>query len=291
MKKIILLLLLIYTNDLTAREYNFAVCNDGILNVRSEATTDSEIIYKLDQYETVDIIARTSEKTKIGNYSDYWYKISVNDIKGWAYGAFLDTYQKTNIQTFLDLIVIDFPDQLEIHQTSKLIVTDNKTFTLRQGFGCNYLDHNFHLEVFYKPKSHVFIDDLISEYNIKEVTDANPNYGLGSIYSYLMKHNINFISEKDNGMVFKAAYQNWASYITYDLAVFNIEIQNHPYIESVLFQFMNVWTDPEDPFIRKLTTDSLLKVIEDGNRKAVVYNMIINSMKQSSFIDPDIYLR
>ena len=106
-----------------------------------------------------------------------------------------------------------------------------------------------------------------------------------------MKHNINFISENDNGMVFKAAYQNWASYITYDLAVFNIEIQNHPYIESVLFQFMNVWTDPEDPFIRKLTTDSLLKVIEERNRKAVVYNMIINSMKQSSFIDPDINLR
>ena len=93
-----------------------AFLNDSNVRLRFLPSLESEVLELLEEGEEVVVVAKTSEKEKIGDMESNWYK--VNKVSkggyptGWVYGAFLD-----------------FPLEEQankVEETEKNIIQDNK---------------------------------------------------------------------------------------------------------------------------------------------------------------------
>jgi uncharacterized protein YgiM (DUF1202 family) len=62
---------------------------EGRLNLRSQPTTDSDIVVVLEDGTTVTSLAQTAEQYSVGGNTDFWYRVEYDGYEGWAFGAFL----------------------------------------------------------------------------------------------------------------------------------------------------------------------------------------------------------
>jgi hypothetical protein len=78
-------------NNTTPNKIN-AVTKFDSVRIRKKPDTNSPIIVILTKGETVDILQKTDQKTKLSGYpEDYWYEVNTkDDNKGWVFGALID---------------------------------------------------------------------------------------------------------------------------------------------------------------------------------------------------------
>ncbi|RPJ04012.1 MAG: SH3 domain-containing protein [Spirochaetaceae bacterium] len=57
--------------------------------VRQAPDTESEMLTQLARGQVLRIIERTLEKEKIGDKTDYWYKVEDGKSRGWIFGSHL----------------------------------------------------------------------------------------------------------------------------------------------------------------------------------------------------------
>ncbi len=76
------------------------VTADG-LRVRADWSLDAEVLTGLDMDDIVPVFARSSSRQVIGEMDDYWYQVEAPDgITGWAFGAFLDLFERYDSSGF-----------------------------------------------------------------------------------------------------------------------------------------------------------------------------------------------
>ena len=83
---LILGVMLSFTPVFSQTENTLSIMGKDV-RIRSQASSKAEILSKANSFETGNIITK-SIKEKIGEFNDYWYKISIKNKEGWVYGAF-----------------------------------------------------------------------------------------------------------------------------------------------------------------------------------------------------------
>jgi hypothetical protein len=77
------------------------IINSTGVRLRTEPEITSEIIFNLDDRESIEIIGISERKQKIAEIEDYWYEVRIKykkifgderdyDIEGWIFGAYID---------------------------------------------------------------------------------------------------------------------------------------------------------------------------------------------------------
>jgi len=70
---------------------HFGVFNDSNVRVREYPKLESVQLGKLNEGAVVRILEKSSEKMRIGDMNDYWYKIKTKEgLIGWSYGHFIN---------------------------------------------------------------------------------------------------------------------------------------------------------------------------------------------------------
>ena len=62
---------------------------DYPINIRSEPGLHGNIIGKLSLHDEIEVIENTNKMDYFENYSDYWYKIKINNIVGYIWGGYI----------------------------------------------------------------------------------------------------------------------------------------------------------------------------------------------------------
>jgi len=75
--------------------YN-GIVNDNAVRIRAEPSLDGAILGRLDQGMAVRVYGRTQERMFLDGYDSYWININVDNINGWAYGAYIDLIDAQN---------------------------------------------------------------------------------------------------------------------------------------------------------------------------------------------------
>jgi len=74
----------------TTDENRNGIINDNNLRIRSEPSTDAEILGKLNKDDYVTILKKTKERENVNKEWDYWYKIKTSEnITGWVFGRYI----------------------------------------------------------------------------------------------------------------------------------------------------------------------------------------------------------
>ncbi len=77
------------------------LCKGSNVNLRSEPTTESNVVGKIKKNRMLIQLGKTQKKYKIGTHNHHWYKvISFNGIKGWIYGKFLKQIDNQYLQKY-----------------------------------------------------------------------------------------------------------------------------------------------------------------------------------------------
>jgi hypothetical protein len=64
--------------------------NERFVNIRKEPSTKSGIFGKLNRGSKVTAVAVSKNATAVALMFDYWVQISINDVKYWVYGYYVD---------------------------------------------------------------------------------------------------------------------------------------------------------------------------------------------------------
>jgi uncharacterized protein YgiM (DUF1202 family) len=68
----------------------WAVVNTNYLRMREKPLKDAEVLDGLTKGTVVEVLASTESEETIENATSYWYRISLEGLKGWVFGAYLE---------------------------------------------------------------------------------------------------------------------------------------------------------------------------------------------------------
>ena len=72
------------------REHYSGVTNNDEVSVREYPSLDADVIGQLERGMIVTVLGRSKYRMFLEGYDSFWLKISIGDIEGWAYGAFVN---------------------------------------------------------------------------------------------------------------------------------------------------------------------------------------------------------
>lgn len=68
----------------------WAVVNTNYLRMREKPLKDAAVLDGLTKGTVVEVLASTESEETIENATSYWYRISLEGLKGWVFGAYLE---------------------------------------------------------------------------------------------------------------------------------------------------------------------------------------------------------
>jgi len=68
----------------------WAVVNTNYLRLREKPLKDANVLDGLTKGTVVEVLASTETEETIENATSYWYRISLEGLKGWVFGAYLE---------------------------------------------------------------------------------------------------------------------------------------------------------------------------------------------------------
>jgi hypothetical protein len=71
---------------------SWGVVTSNYLRLREKAALDSEALTGLTKGSVVEIISATDKKETIDKLTSYWYRIDIDGIRGWVFGAYIDIF-------------------------------------------------------------------------------------------------------------------------------------------------------------------------------------------------------
>jgi hypothetical protein len=81
---------LYYSYPASAENSFLATVNDNAVRIREYPSLEGNIIGQLNRGMTATVIGRSQNRTPIEGNNSYWLKIRIDNIEGWAYGAYID---------------------------------------------------------------------------------------------------------------------------------------------------------------------------------------------------------
>lgn len=79
----------LYSTSILTEKLHWAVCSSTHLRIRELPEKDAPILKTVWKGAVVKVSARGLQNDTIEGKTDYWYKVSANQISGWAFGSFL----------------------------------------------------------------------------------------------------------------------------------------------------------------------------------------------------------
>lgn len=71
---------------------SWGVVTSNYLRLREKAALDSEALTGLTKGSVVEIISATDKKETIDKLTSFWYRIDIDGIRGWVFGAYIDIF-------------------------------------------------------------------------------------------------------------------------------------------------------------------------------------------------------
>jgi hypothetical protein len=171
-----------------------------------------------------------------------------------------------------------------VEQSTSWMVQRDTDFVFRQGFKVYYLDTVFHLQLYFIQHDNVTATDIVETYAPK-VIDGKPRVGLGDSFNYLTKNHMEFLIA-DRVTKVKLLMTNWASFASYDAVFIYSPLEENRLFSAVYLEFINLWKDPKDPIINKLTNENVLLEIARKNLNARNFQMVLNSITRMKLLPP-----
>ena len=70
----------------------YAIVNANAVRIRDQPSLEGIIIGHLNSGMAVNVLGRTQNRMSLEGNNTYWLKININDVDGWAYGAYIDLH-------------------------------------------------------------------------------------------------------------------------------------------------------------------------------------------------------
>lgn len=67
----------------------WGVVTSEFLRVRESAVLSAEILSYLRRGEVIEVLGRSDRREQVEGESEYWYHVSHEGVRGWAYGAYI----------------------------------------------------------------------------------------------------------------------------------------------------------------------------------------------------------
>jgi len=71
---------------------SWGVVTSNYLRLREKPSQDSSVLTGITKGTVVQIVSTTDRKETIDKDTSFWYRIDVEGIRGWAFGAFLEVF-------------------------------------------------------------------------------------------------------------------------------------------------------------------------------------------------------
>jgi hypothetical protein len=68
----------------------WAVVNTNYLRMREKPLKNAKVLDGLTKGTVVEVLASTESEETIENETSYWYRISLQGLKGWVFGAYIE---------------------------------------------------------------------------------------------------------------------------------------------------------------------------------------------------------
>jgi hypothetical protein len=81
-------ILLPATSVLTTGQ-RWGVVRSEFLRVRESAALSAEVLSYLRRGEVIEVLSRSDRREQVEGESEYWYQVSHEGVRGWAYGAYI----------------------------------------------------------------------------------------------------------------------------------------------------------------------------------------------------------
>ncbi|MBN1604684.1 MAG: SH3 domain-containing protein [Chitinispirillaceae bacterium] len=108
--------------------------NDDFVSVRTTPSKDGDKVGVLYKKMKVTVTERSAGKDKIGEKTDYWYKIACKDISGWTFGALIDfkNLPKDGYETYYANPDMEWFHKRYSYSTWEELEMEMTTFTLEE---------------------------------------------------------------------------------------------------------------------------------------------------------------
>jgi len=141
---------------------NSAIVNQLKIELRAQASFESESIKILKKDNKVTVLAISLQRQQLGDLTAHWFKVKKGRHEGWIFGSYIDLHFDESI---LEIVNIS-PDGNE----------DDIVENLNPAFYGVYVNSDFeHLSIFFRDDN-VFISDGRYEWSIKKNIDNVENY-------------------------------------------------------------------------------------------------------------------
>jgi len=254
------------------------LCIADSLRIRNEPTINSKQMGSLNLFDMANVIEKTENKTTIDGIEDYWYKIHFNSIDGYVFGGYgviiKEKYEINSIDDFANLL----PSNFKITRTSRLILNYNYhggVPMIKLDYSITFMNHNFILDIFYRPNSQIDINDVSSRYNL-EIRNANNGFGIGSSYTMLKNTNSSYVSELTtiHGNQGRYFFLSWGSEYTYDIANFLFETNFDGIFNGIIISPLNLWLDNKDfETIGKINNRYIDEARTNRTKESILYQI------------------
>ena len=68
----------------------WGVVHSNYLRLRADPSKSAEVLAGLAKGSIVKILSLTEQKETVEGETDYWYRVSLEGLEGWVFGAFMD---------------------------------------------------------------------------------------------------------------------------------------------------------------------------------------------------------
>ena len=69
---------------------SWGVVDTNYLRLRADPTKSAEVLAGLTKGTVVKILSATEKKETVEDETDYWYRVSLEGLEGWVFGAYLE---------------------------------------------------------------------------------------------------------------------------------------------------------------------------------------------------------
>ena len=69
---------------------SWGVVDTNYLRLRADPTQTAEVLAGLTKGTVLKILSATEKKETVEDETDYWYRVSLEGLEGWVFGAYLE---------------------------------------------------------------------------------------------------------------------------------------------------------------------------------------------------------
>lgn len=131
-------------------------------------------------------------------------------------------------------------------------------------------------------RDNVTISDIKEAYS-PEVVEGNPGVGLGDSFNYLKKNHLELLIG-DRVTKISVLMTNWASFRSSNAAFIYCPLEENRLFSGIYLEFINLWKDPQDQIINRLTNKLVFLEIARKNLNAQNYHMVLNSITRMKLL-------